>query len=278
MLKDINTLTIIWAVGIVIALYCYGTSWYKREMREKIEEIEKEMVDGTYQLASRISEGRSPESAIQHLAKTMPGTKFGELMGKTYDIIKSRHTTIEDAFFNHRYGTLNEVYSKNFKLIMQIFVNSIKKGVNYCSQTLFTMSDHFDKLKKTEDELKDTLKNALSMMKITASFFAPMITGLVITLQQIIQNGLLSSQSNFGDLGYASSALSFLQAPSFSVEMLQLIAGVYMIILAILLIRYIVLLEFGKDEIMLKTEIAKNIPIALFIFTFTLIFSRFMLG
>ena len=54
--------------------------------------------------------------------------------------------------------------------------------------------------------------------------------------------------------------------------------GVYMIVLAILLIRYIVLLEFGKDEVMLKTEIAKNVPIALFIFTFTLIFSRFMLG
>ncbi|MDD5182368.1 MAG: hypothetical protein PHC66_04340, partial [Candidatus Nanoarchaeia archaeon] len=141
MLKDINTLTIIWAVGIVISLYCYGTSWYKQEMRDKIESLEREMIDGTYQLASRISEGRSPESAIQHIAKTMPGTKFGELMEQTYDIMKSRHTTIEDAFFNHRYGTLNDVYSKNFKLIMQIFVNSIKKGVDYCSQTLFTMSE-----------------------------------------------------------------------------------------------------------------------------------------
>jgi hypothetical protein len=173
---------------------------------------------------------------------------------------------------------MNGIYSKNFRLVMRIFVNTLKKGVNYCSQTLFTMSDHFDKLKKTEDELQQTLKNALSMMRVTASIFAPMITGLVITLQQLIQNGLLESQTKFGDLGYAYSSLSFLQAPAFSVEMLQLIAGVYMIILAILLIRYIVLLEFGKDEIMLKTEIAKNVPIALFIFTFTLIFSRFMLG
>ena len=277
-LKGINTLTIIWAVGLVIALYCYGTSWYKKKMRDKIDKLEKEMVDGTYQLASRISEGRSPESAIQHIAKTMPGTKFGKLMEKTYDNITSRHTTIEDALFNHRYGIMNHIYSQNFKLVMRIFVNSLKKGVNYCSQTLFTMSDHFDKLKKTEDELKHTLKNALSMMRITASIFAPMITGLVITLQQLIQNGLRTSQSSFGDLGYTYSTLSFLQAPAFSVEILQLIAGVYMIILAILLIRYIVLLEFGKDEIMLKTEIAKNIPIALFIFTFTLIFSRLMLG
>lgn len=277
-LKGINTLTIVWAVGIVITLYCYGTSWYKKRIRDRVEKLEREMIDGTYQLASRISEGRSPESAIQHLAKTMPGTKFGVLMERTYDIIKTRHTTIEDAFFNHRYGTMKGVYSKNFKLVMRIFVNSVKKGVNYCSQTLITMSDHFAALKKTEDELQQTLKNALSMMKITASVFAPMITGIVITLQQLIQNGLAASQASFGDLGYAYSTLSFLQAPGLSVEILQLITGVYMLLLAILLIRYIVLLEFGKDEIMLKTEIAKNIPIALFIFTFTLIFSRFILG
>lgn len=277
-LNGINTLTIIWAFGIVIALYAYGTSWYKKKIRDEIEELEKEMIDGIYQLASRISEGRSPESAIQHLAKTMPNTKFGSLMEDTYRTIKSRHTTIEDALFNHRYGTLRGVYSNNFKLVMRIFVNSLRKGIDYCAQTLFTMSDHFDKLKKTEAELKQTLKNSLSMMKITASVFAPMITGLVITLQQLIQTGLAESQARFSDIGYEYFSLSFLQAPALSLEILQLIAGVYMIILAIMLIRYVVLLEFGKDEIVLKTEIAKNVPIALFIFTFTLIFSRIMLG
>jgi hypothetical protein len=277
-LQGFNTLTIIWGFGAAVALYCYGSSWYKKKLRDNIEQLESEMVDGVYQLASRINEGRSPESAIRSVGESMPDTRFGKLMLATYSTMRTRHTTIEEALFNENFGTLREVYSKNFKLVMRIFVNSLKRGVLNCAQTLFTMSDHFDKLEKTEKDLKETLRNSMSMMRTTASIFAPMITGLVITLQQLIQNGLASAQKQFGELGYGYINLSFLKAPALSVEMLQLITGVYMLILAALLIRYVVLLEYGKDEIMMKMELARNIPIALFIFTFTLVLSRFMIG
>lgn len=277
LLKGFNTLTIIWATGAVIALYCYGTAVYKKGIRDEIESLEKEMVDGTYQIASRLGEGHSPEEAISFIGETMPGTKFGELMEKTDRIIKSRHATVEEAFFNSEYGTLKRVYSKNFKLIMQLFIISLKKGVQQCSSMLFTISNHFDQLKKTEEKLKETLRNSLSMMRTTAAIFAPMITGLVITLQQIMQEGLKSAQEKMSTLGTETFSLSFLKAPSLSVEMLQLISGVYMIVLAVLLIRYVTLLEYGKDEVLLRMEIAKNVPIALFIFTFTLVLSRIIL-
>lgn len=278
LLKGFNTLTIIWAFGIAVTLYAYGSSWYKQELRQKVENLEKEMIDGTYQLASRISEGRSPEDTIKHISESMPGTSFGTLMASTYDVIKSRHSTIEEAFFNPNYGSLRKVYSKNLLLIMRLFVNSLKRGIEHSSQMLFTISNHFDQLKKTEEKMKETLKNSLSMMRMTASVFAPMITGLVITLQQLIQEGMASAKEKLGSLGYEYFNLSFLNPPALSVEMLQLVAGIYMLLLAVLLIRYVCLLEFGKDDVMLKSELAKNLPIALFIFTATLIFSRIMLS
>jgi hypothetical protein len=105
-----------------------------------------------------------------------------------------------------------------------------------------------------------------------------MITGLVITLQQLIQDGLKSAKEGLSGLGFEFVNLSFLSTPSFSAEILQLIAGIYMLLLAFLLIRYVSLLEYGKDEIMLKYEIVKNIPLALLIFTVTLILSRIVLG
>jgi hypothetical protein len=277
-LQGFNTLTIIWAVGISVTLYCWGTSWYKHKVRKEIEDIEKEMIDGTYQLASRISEGRSPENTLQHVAKTMPNTGFGKLMSDTYDVVKSRHTTLDEAFFNQDYGSMKEVHSKNMQLVIHLFVNSLRRGIDHCSQTLFTISNHFEELKKTESKLRDALKNSLSMMRTTAAIFAPMITGLVITLQQLIQDGLASAKERLGDLGYEYFSLDFLEPSAISVEMLQLIAGVYMIVLAYLLIRYVSLLEYGKDDVMLKYELAKNLPIALFIFTFTLILSRIMLA
>jgi len=277
-LKGFNTLSIIWGFGISITVYSYGTSWYKKKLRDEISELEKEAIDGTYQLASRINEGRSPEDTIKHIGTTMSGTKFGELMRRTYNILRSRHTTLKNAFFNKEYGSLKNVYSKNIQLMILLFINSLKRGINTCSQTLFTISNHYDQLNKTEEKLKTTLRNALSMMRTTASIFAPMITGLVITLQQLIQGGLKSVKQGLGNLGYQYLNLTFLKTPSLSVEVLQLIAGIYMLLLALLLIRYVTLLEYGKDEIMMKYEISRNIPIALFIFTLTLIGSRIVLG
>ena len=277
-LTGFNTLTIIWGFGLMLTLYFWGTSWYKKKLRSEIEKTEKEMIDGSYQLASRISEGRSPEGTIKHLGDSMPDTSFGNLMRKTGRIISQRHTTIEEALFNKDYGSLKNVYSANLRMVLRIFVNSLKKGVDHCAQTLFTMSNHFDQLKKTEEKLKETLKNSLSMMRMTASIFAPMITGLVVTLQQMIQTGVSSAKEKLGTLGYEYLNLSFLTNPGLSVEMLQLIAGIYMLLLAVLLIRYATLLEYGKDNVMLKTELSKSIPIALFIFTATLIISRVLLG
>lgn len=278
MLQGFNTLTIIWGFGASIVLYSYGTSWYKKNVRDEIKKLEEETIDGTYQLASRIDEGRSPEETIKHIGKTMDTTIFGKIMKKTYMTLRSRHTTLENAFFNREHGSLKKVYSNQFKLIVGIFLNSLKRGIKNSAQTLFTISNHYDMLDKTEKKLKTTLKNALSMMKTTACIFAPMITGLIITLQQIIQDGLAETQQSMAGLGFEYMTLPMLQDPSISVEMLQLVAGVYMILLAYLLIRYVSLLQHGKDEVILKQEIYKNIPIALFIFTFTLIISRLLLG
>jgi hypothetical protein len=57
-LKGFNTLTIIWGFGAAITFYAYGTSWYKKKIRDEVEELEKESIDGMYQIASRINEGR----------------------------------------------------------------------------------------------------------------------------------------------------------------------------------------------------------------------------
>jgi hypothetical protein len=158
-INGFNTLTIIWGVGIAISVYAYGTSWYKKRIRDDVDKIEKEAIDGIYQLASRINEGRSPEEAIHFVAKTMPNTSFGILMKRTYDNIRTRHVTLEDAFFNEQYGSLKDIHSYNIKLIIKIFISSLKKGTNNCSQTLFTISNHYDHLYKTENKLKAMWKS-----------------------------------------------------------------------------------------------------------------------
>ena len=51
-----------------------------------------------------------------------------------------------------------------------------------------------------------------------------------------------------------------------------------MLVLGIILIRYISLIEKGPDEVEMKLNIAKSIPLSLVIFTVVLLLSRKMLG
>jgi hypothetical protein len=61
-------------------------------------------------------------------------------------------------------------------------------------------------------------------------------------------------------------------------EVLQLIVGVYMVGLAVILTRYISIVESGPDDVELKLNIAKILPVCLVIFTAVLIGSRKLLG
>jgi len=277
LLNGYNTLFIVWGVGIAFTLYTFGTTWFKKKERDKIATLEKEMIDGFYQIASRINEGRSPESAINFVANSMKRTSFGNLMKDTYNLIKNRNVILKHALFDPDFGTLSSISSENLKISFELFLNSIKKGSNFCAQTLFMISNHYETLQKTERLMKETLKNSISMMRITVSLLAPIITGLVVTLQQMIQNSITITQERLTALGYNFENFPLFNTPMLNVEIIQLIAGLYMLFLALILIRYITYIENGKDEVMLGNEIKNNIPSALFIYTLVLIISRAIL-
>lgn len=139
----------------------------------------------------------------------------------------------------------------------------------------FTLSEHFSDLKKVEEELRRVLRQSLSMMKLTALFFAPLVCGLIITLQAMIQRGI---ERAWQRLELASEiGFPFIQVPLISVEILQLLLGVYVLLITILLIRFISLIEYGEDEVMLRIQIYRSLPISLLLFTLSLFLSRAIL-
>jgi hypothetical protein len=113
------------------------------------------------------------------------------------------------------------------------------------------------------------------MMKLTALFFAPLVCGLIITLQAMIQRGI---ERAWQRLELASEiGFPFIQVPLISVEILQLLLGVYVLLITILLIRFISLIEYGEDEVMLRIQIYRSLPISLLLFTLSLFLSRAIL-
>ena len=280
MLGNINTLTLIWAVTAGFSLYAYYSSISKKKLRDKIRRIDDEILDGVYHLANRMSENRPLEEALYFASDAMPNSEVSQLFLETARSIRRRNVSISQAFFNNRFGTMKSIYSKTVYSIITLLVNSYKKGVNSSSEVMFTVVNYFTELKQTEKKLNEMIKKSISMMKATAVIFAPIVGGLVVTLYEIIQKAIASAQSQLTNLGYQSSFISktILQSSFISVEMLQLIIGFYIILINIILIRYISIIEEGPDEVAMKLNFAKMVPISMLIFTLVLIASRKLLG
>ena len=280
-LSQVNTLTLIWGVGLALAIYCYASAKPKKKIRDEIKEMDDEILDITYQVANRMAEGRSPEDALQFASDFLPETRMGKIFSETARMIRRRNLTLEQAFFDEKIGTLKGVYSRTVRSMLRLFTTSIKKGVKTASEILFVMVDHLSELKKTEKELQNMIQKSISMLRATVLFFAPFVCGIVVTLYGVIQSAILSAQQQMATLGYQEAFLSnliLIKSSAMSVEILQLIVGVYMLLLGIILIRYISLIESGPDEVGMKLEMAKALPIALAIFTIVLLVSRALLG
>ncbi|MCW1309567.1 MAG: hypothetical protein QXP04_02645, partial [Candidatus Nanoarchaeia archaeon] len=270
-----SSLSIVFSLFFVMSLYYYAKSIHKKRIRDRNEKIENEILDAIYHVASRISEGRSSEEAIEYTAKVMKHTTISEIFDKVCWLMKNRGFTLEQAFFDEKFGVTKNIYSKKVISIIRIFVDSCKKGSKHAAELLFTISNHFSELKKTEEETKRILTQNIQMMKTTAVFFSPIICALVITLQTMIQSSLIEIEKRF----YSSELFSivglpFMQSPRVDIELLYLFVGIYMLFLALILIRFTSFIEHGDDQIEFSLNISKNLPIVFFIFIITLITSR----
>lgn len=280
-LANVNTLTLVWGVGLAFAIYCYCSAKPKKKLRDETKEMDAEILDGAYQLANRMAEGRPPEEALGFAADSIPDTKLGNLLEKAAKMIRRRNITLEQAFFDKKIGVMKKVYSRTVRSIIRLFVVSSKKGIKSSSEILFTVINYFSELKKAEKELADLLRKNISMLKATVIFFAPMVSGLVVTLYGIMQQAMVTAQEQLANIGVQGGFVQgffFFGSVSLSTEILQLIVGFYMLVLGIILIRYISLIEKGPDEVEMKLNIAKSIPLSLVIFTVVLLLSRKMLG
>ncbi|MBI1973718.1 hypothetical protein HYS54_02800 [Candidatus Micrarchaeota archaeon] len=279
LVNQINTITLVWGVGGAIAIYCWASAKARKKVRDDIKQMDSEVLDAMYQLANRMSESRSPEDAMNYVSDSMPESRIGKIMRDAVNLVKRRNTTLDEALFNEQFGVLKDVHSKTVKSIFRLFASSIRKGIKTASEVLFVMVSHFGELRKAEEELQQMVGRSISMLRATVMFFAPVVCGIIVTLHGVIQKSIVQSQaqlSNFGDTGL--TGFFFGNVSAITPEALQLIVGIYMLVLAVILTRYVSLVDNGPDEVAFKTNLSRVIPTALVVFTGVLLASRTLLG
>ncbi len=263
-----NTLSIVLGISAGLSFYYWSSSKDRISLRHKMNNMENSLIDTTYMIASRMSEGRSPEESIEWTVRNTSGG-MRELLSKAISLIKKRNMTLKQAFFDEKIGVLKNVYSTRIKTVFSIFINSCKKGITSASQVLFNLSNQLGTIRLLNKNLRQSLSQSLSMMYLTAVFFAPLICGLIVTMQQLIGD-------SFARVSYQlSGEFSFLtfSFQSFNTYLLQLFIGFYVIILNYLLVKYTVIIQNSGDELVLKEKLSKSIITSALVYVFSIILS-----
>lgn len=275
-----TTFPVIWAITAMVTIYCMGISAPYKKIRDGIKQIENEFADALFVLGRRISEGKSAEEAFAHTSETMKGSKIGETFADVAKNLISMRTTLHGAIFNEEYGAFKDVYSDRVHTTMRLFTESVHKSHEAAGMAVIKLADHLKELQEVESNIKRSLDDATSTMRSTAMIFAPLIGGVTLALSEVIQkiliniakeSRLLPEEFNIGSIMKQAGAG---MTQSISPDIFLLAAGIYMIILVVILTRFAGGIEYGDDKPQFMYDLGQMLPVSIMVFTVTTIVSR----
>lgn len=273
----LSTLPIVFGVGAGIWLYLVGTTKPRKELRDKLKRLENEIIEASFQLGNRLIAGMSAEDAFIRVAEMMKDKEnksmVSPLFEKAVKNIRYLNMGLEDSLFDETRGALSSVPSGVVRSIFRIFIKTMKKSTAAASEALILAANHIKQVRRLEDSLREKISYTTAMMKATAMLINPMICGLSVYISETFKETINKTKTLNGSEFNTAIIINDLET---SPEMLQLITGLYAVMLLLVLVRYASTLEYGEDSIAYRLEAAKGIPIALFAFSGVILLMRFI--
>ncbi len=229
-------------------------------IRDKTKELEKQFPSATFQLGNRINEGISAELAFGTVAETMRGTEAGRFFSLIDTNIKFNGMSVQSAIFDSEKGAIIEYPSDLVRSSMKILVRAIDNGPDITAKTLIDLSKYLTEIHMSNERMLDLLGESLGSMRGQASFLAPLISGVVISIVSLVTMilGTLSKAvKNIGNSSTNSTAISSFLGVSIPTYLFQSVVGIYIVFLIIILVYTVTNLEGGEDEVNTRYSISK---------------------
>ena len=250
-------------LGIAFSIGYYFRIKYKNlvNLRDRTKKLEKEFPSATFQLGNRINEGLSAELAFGAVAQTMKGTETGNFFSAIDSNIKFNGMSVEQAIFGEEKGAIKDYPSDIILSSMKIVVHAIDRGPEITAKTLLDLSRYLSEIHSGNERMKDLLAESISSMKSQASFLAPVISGVVISIVSLVTMimGTLSQRTQeLAQEAETAGAASFLGS-SIPTYMFQSVVGIYIVLLILVLTYLVVNLEYGEDAIFTKYSMGEKV-------------------
>jgi len=278
LLTLLSSVPIVWGIGLPIAIYMKLTSRDQKRELDLIKNLEDEFPDAMFALGSRIAEGKPYEYAIEKTADSLKGTHISALFKKISYGVSVSHASLGQVLFGKKTGIMKDFPSRSISAVMKMVVETTKKDSLTAGQTIIDISKYQRELKRAEQRIQNELSKTIGTMKTTGMIFAPLIMGVTTALYYMLVKNL-SGLGNVSDAG-ASFGLGF----SLNMEnpippsYFSIIIGIYLIFTVIIIGIYTSGIQYGEDWIRRKDFIGTAIPVALVVYTVSLVVANLFIG
>ena len=274
------TFPVVWAMTVMITIYCLGIYTPYKKIRDSVKQIENEFADAMFILGRRISEGRSAEEAFSHTSETMKGAKIGEAFAEIVKNLTCLRTTLHGAIFDEEYGAFKDIYSDRVHTMMKLLTESVHRSHEAAGMAIIKLADHLKELQEVEANIRRSLYDVTSTMRSTAIIFAPLIAGVTLALSEVIQKILQNISKESRNLPDEYSIGDFMKEAGTGMtqtvppDIFLLVVGIYMILLVMILTRFAGGIEYGDDRPQFMYDLGQTLPMSIMVFTVTTIISR----
>ncbi|WIM42157.1 hypothetical protein PSF70_11525 [Methanosarcina mazei] len=262
-----------------LSIYLYFSSLPYKKIRDRIKQMEQEFADSLFVLGRRISEGKAPEEAFAHTARTMEGSKIGEAYEGISMNLLSMRTNLKDAVFDEEFGAFRHVYSERIRNTMLLFTESVHKNHEAAGASIIKLADHLKELSDVEERIRRSLYDVTSTMRTTAAIFAPLIAGITLALSEVITKILNQVAERVSRVPADLSGMPVEISPetfsqSIPPDQFLLTIGVYIVLISAILTRFAGAIEYGGERAQLKYDLACMLPVTVVIFAVSAAASR----
>lgn len=263
---------IILGIACSMGIYFILTNYQKAAIQDNIQKTESEFELALFQLGNRISGGTPTEVAIAKSIDDMKDLEISNLFRITLRNIQNLGMTFSEALFDRNYGALLFYPSKLIRNVMYAVVDTARTGIKYASESMLRIARYMKNIRETQEYIRELLSETVSSMTFQAYFLSPMITGLIVSMADVITNVLSTlgeylERMQFGQaMGLESFADAFNMKPSTSPEVFQMIIGVYIIQVLIILGIFLTKISKGDDKVAQWFLIGRMLIIGTFVY------------
>lgn len=279
------SLLVILAIACALSVYFILSTYQRIRMQDEIRNIEQQFELALFQLGNRISGGTPPELAMEKSISDVKDLEIAGLFRIALRNIRNLGMTFYDSFFNKEYGALKYYPSKLIRNIMYAVIDTARKGVIYASETMLRISRYLKNVRETQEYIRELLSETTSSMKFQAYFLTPVITGLIVSMADIIIQVLVYLGEYLEGMvgseefpGFISIGEVFGGAPSTTPAMFQLIVGIYAIEVIIILAVFLTKISEGENKISQWYLAGKMLLTGIFIYFLVAIGSSAVFG